>query len=242
MKIKFLFALLFVIGLCSITFSQSVTITPKKVTYKRPKPISEYKKTFEITYPKVKAATPALSKKIEDTISYQKNSNLDLKDELNDGQWLETAEYAINYNKNGLLDIILSTEGSAAYPSTYNKEIIVDLKTGNRVTAQNVFIKIPALAAAVRKMQLAEIKKSQADYKKDPESADFDGSEYFNSAKYTAKSLDDFKISDKGVTFTYNYDFPHVVLALQPDGEYFFSWTQLKTFIKADGLLGRFVR
>ena len=243
MKVKTLFLCLLFISLFSIpAFSQSVVITPKKVTYKRPKPESEYKKTFEITYPKVKAATPALSKKIEDTISYQKNNNLNLKDELNEYQWLETAGYEVNYNKNGLLDIVLTTEGSAAYPSIFNKEIVVDLKSGNRLTAQNVFVKLPALAAAVGKMQLAEIKKAQADYKKDPESADFDGGEYFMSAKFTAKNLDEFKISDKGVTFTYDYGFPHVVLALQPDGEYFFSWAQVKPYIKADGLLARFVR
>ena len=81
MKVKTLFLCLLFISLFSIpAFSQSVVITPKKVTYKRPKPESEYKKTFEITYPKVKAATPALSKKIEDTISYQKNNKLHFSD------------------------------------------------------------------------------------------------------------------------------------------------------------------
>ena len=171
MKLKTLLSLLlFVIAFSTFAFSQSVVITPKKITYKRPKPESEYKKTFEITYPKVKAATPALSKKIEATISYQKNNDLNLKDEISEYQWLETASYEVNYNKNGLLDIVLTTEGSAAYPSTFNKEIVVDLTSGNRILAQNVFVKLPALAAQVRKMQLAEIKKAQADYKKDPDS------------------------------------------------------------------------
>ena len=128
MKLKTLFLCLFFVSAFSIpAFSQSVVITPKKVTYKRPKPESEYKKTFEIIYPKVKAATPALSKKIEDTISYQKNNNLNLKDELNEYQWLGTASYEVNYNKNGLLDIALMSEGSAAYPSSSSKNVVIDI-------------------------------------------------------------------------------------------------------------------
>ncbi len=242
MKIKFICALFLIAAGSSFVIAQSVVITPKKVVYQRPKPLNEGKKTFEITYPQVKASTPALSKKIEAAISYQKNNNLNLKDELNNYQWLETADFEVNYNQNGLLDIILTTEGSAAYPSTINQEVVVDLKTGNRVTAQNVFVRLPALTAAVRKMQLAEIKKAKADYKNDPESADFDGSEYFKQAKFAAKNLDEFKITDQGVTFSYNYGFPHVVMALEPDGEYFFSWAQLKPFIKSRGLLAKFIR
>ena len=51
-----------------------------------------------------------------------------------------------------------------------------------------------------------------------------------------------FPISDEGVTFYYDYGFPHVIQALAPDGQYFFKWAELKPFIKPDGLLARFVR
>ena len=160
MKSKIFVAAILMLAFTSFNFAQSVVITPKKVTYKRPKPESEYKKTFEIIYPKVKAATPAISRKIETEISYQKNNDLNIKAELNEYQWLGGASYEVIYNKNGLLDIILTTEGSAAYPSTFNKEVVVDIKTGSRVRAQDVFTNLSALAAQVKKMQAAEIKKS----------------------------------------------------------------------------------
>lgn len=242
MKIKFLFLLLFVFTFSLPVFSQSIKITPKKVTYKRPKPESEYKKSFVVTYPKVTASTPALSRKIETTISYQKNNNLNLKEELGDYQWLEEASYEVNYNKRNILDITLSSEGSAAYPSNFSKTIVVNERTGNRVLPIDVFTNLPSLAAKVRKAQLAEIKKAKEDYKKDPESKDFDGAEYFNTAKFGVKQLENFSVSDKGVTFTYDYEFPHVVLALQPDGTYFYSWTEMKPFIKRGGLLAQFIR
>ena len=242
MKLKFLFAIFFAMTFALTSFAQSVVITPKKITYQRRKPFADFKKSFIVTSPKVKAATPALSKKIETAISYEKNNNFKLSNEISENQWLDEASYEVNYNKNGLLDIILTTEGSAAYPTTFNKEIVVDLKTGNRLTAQDVFTNLPGLAAKVRRAQTAEIEKAREDYKKYPDSADFDGSEYFNQAKITVSQLNDFSVSDKGITFSYDYEFPHVVQALQPDGIYFYSWAKLKPYIKRGGLLEKFIR
>ena len=236
---KFLFCLLFIIVFSTIAFSQSVVITSKKVTYKRPKPISEYKKSFIVTYPKVKAATPVLSKKIEMAISYEKNNNLDIKDEINDTQWLEEASYTVNYNKKNILDITLSVEGSGAYPSTYNKTVVVDLKTGNRVKPIDVFTNLSGLAANCKKAQQAEIKKAIVDIKKENPDEE-NPADLFKESNFTVKNLDEFSVSDKGVTFIYNYDFPHVIQALQPDGQYFFTWAQLKPFIKGGSLFEQF--
>ena len=82
MKTKLLFTFLAIAVCCTFGFAQSVVITSKKVTYKRPKPIMDFKKAFTVNYPKVKAATPALSKKIESSISYSSVLHLDVKDEL----------------------------------------------------------------------------------------------------------------------------------------------------------------
>ena len=240
MKLKSLFSLFFIIIFSTLAFSQSVVITPKKVTYKRPKPISEYKKLFTVTYPKVKAATPALSKKIETAISYEKNNNLDIKDEINDTQWLEDASYTVNYNKHNVLDITLTSEGSGAYPSTFNKTVVVDLKTGNRVKPIDVFTNLSGLAAMCKKAQQAEIKKAIIDIKKENPDEE-NPADLFKESNFTVKNLDEFSVNDKGVTFIYDYGFPHVIQALQPDGQYFFTWAQLKPFIKRGGLLEQFV-
>lgn len=242
MKLRLSPVLAIVIFLSPNAFAQSVVITPKKTIYTRRKPTEEYKKTFIVTRPIVKASTPALSKKIEIAISFEKNSNFKLSEEMGEYQWLEEAGYEVVYNKNGLLDIILSSEGSGAYPSMSNNEVVINTKSGNRVKAVDIFTNLVGLAAKVRKNQLAEIKKAKEDYKKDPDSADFDGSEYFDTAKFTAQELNDFSVSDKGVSFKYDYGFPHVALALQPDGTFFYEWTALKPFIKRGGLLEKLVR
>lgn len=243
MKAKLLLIAAFLI-LSTSAFSQSVVVTPKKTVYNRPNPSSEYKKSFTVNYPQVKAATPAISTSIESLLNYEKAfPGLSIKEQTTSEEYLSEADYTVNYNKNNILDISLWYEGVGAYPSTFTKNLVINTQTGTRVRPADVFVKLPQLAAMVRKAQLAEIAKAKVEYKKDAaENENFTGDEYFKAAKFTAVELNNFTISDEGVTFNYNYEFPHVVLALQPEGKYFFSWAQLKPYIKNDGLLSRFIR
>lgn len=242
MKLKLL--LMIVLTAIAVTYAhaQSVTITGKKVTYTRKKLISEYKKTFTINYPKVKAATPALSKKIEAALDYQKVLGLNLKEEMSDFQWLEEADFEVGYNNKGILSITLSMDGTAAYPTSTSKTLVIDLKTGKRLMAADVFTNIAGLTAKVKKAQKKEIADAVAEIKKDPENEEPNPEELFRDAKFEAKNLEGFAVDDKGVTFNYDYGFPHVILALQPDGRFFFSWIQLKPFIRHDGAFARLAR
>jgi hypothetical protein len=242
MKIRLILSLTIAVLFSVPALAQSVTVTPKKVTYKRPKPIQDYKKTFTVTYPKIKAATPALSKKIETAVSYEKVFPLDLKEEMNDVQWLEDASFEVKYNRKGALCLDLSIEGSGAYPDGSTKTVCVDTATGSRITPETSFTNLTAVAAMVKKAQNKEIAQTIAEIKKDPENNETDPKSLFESADFTAKDLDRFSIGDKGVTFHYDYGFPHVIQALQPAGEFFFSWTQLKPYIKPGSLLSRIAR
>lgn len=227
--------------LCSAAFGQSVAIKPKTVTYRRPKPIDEYKKTFKVTFPKVSGLTAALNKKVESTISYERAADLNIKDEISETQWIEEATYKVNYNKNGILDITLSVSGSGAYPSSYDRTVLVDLATGNRVRPADVFVNLSGLAAKCRRIQQAEVKRSLADIKKNEPDAE-DPESLFAETKFTAENLKEFSLNDRGVAFLYDYGFPHVLQGLQPDGRYFIPWSEMKPFIKPGGLLAMFVR
>lgn len=237
-----LFFVILLLAFAPAAFSQSVVITPKKIVYKRAKPLEDYKKSFTVIYPKVKGLSPAIAKKIESAISYEKLFDFTIKEEINEIQWLYEASYTVNYNKYGILDITLILSGSGAYPSESAKTVTVNLKTGERVKAADIFTNLDNLSAKVKKSQMAEMKKANAEYKSDPNAENFDSTDYFSNADFTVENLNEFTVSEKGVTFIYDYGFPHVVLALQPEGRYFFNWTELKSFIKRDGLLARFVR
>ena len=141
---------------------------------------------------------------------------LDLNDELHGSNWLYEADYEVGYNKNGLLSITLSMDGSGAYPDGTSKAVVVDLKTGNRVRAGDVFTNLVGLAAMVRKAQRIEVAKSMKETKTDPDNKDVDPYLLFKGASFTVKDLNEFEVSDNGVTFIYDYGFAHVMQALNP--------------------------
>ncbi|MBC7899071.1 MAG: hypothetical protein H7070_03375 [Saprospiraceae bacterium] len=239
---------LFAASLAAIGFvssnaaAQSVIVTPKKIVYKRQKPQADFKKTFEITYPKVKASTPALSRRIESSISFEKVLKLNLQEETGEFQWLEEAGYEIGYNKNGILSIKLFMFGTAAYPDGSSKYVVVNLKTGNRVAPSDVFTHVLGLAMVLKKKQLLEIEDGKKEIRKDPDMADSDPNQLFEYADFTAENLTEFAVNDSGVTFFYDYGFPHVIQALEPEGSYSMTWEEIGPYIKPGGLLARFVR
>ena len=59
---------------------------------------------------------------------------------------------------------------------------------------------------------------------------------------FTKENLDDFSINDTGITFHYNYGFAHAFQALQPDGEYLFSFKEMTPYIKKAGAFGQFAK
>jgi hypothetical protein len=242
MKIKLTLVAIWICVCGAAVFAQTVVITPKNTVYRRPKPIEEFKKTFTVRRPIARASTPALSQKITATISPESVLELNVKEELGEYQWLEQADYKVLYNGNNLLSISLWMEGTAAYPDSVTKYAVVDLSSGKRVFAADVFQNMNGLAAMIKKTQTAEVKTSIAKMKKDPEIKDVDPSDLFAENKFTSDDVQEFSVDGRGVTFYYDYGFPHALEALQPSGKYRFSWTQLKPFIRRDGLLARFVR
>jgi hypothetical protein len=160
--------------------------------------------------------------------------------------WLEELDYEVHYNKNYLFDITFRQSGSAAYPDTQFKHLLISLRTGNRLLAGDVFEAscLPELARMVdRKLQMevVELMKAVDDEKDIAADQKQWEKDSLKKLKLTLADLDDFSVSDKGVTFLYDAAFPHVIRALQPDGRYFFTYPELKFCIRMGGPLGGFV-
>lgn len=242
MKNKLIILLITIAAFNMSTLAQ-VTVTAKRATYTRPKPIMDFKRTFTVTYPRIKAATPSLSKKIEAVLSYEKVFDFKLREEMNEIQWLEEASYDVNYNANNMLSISLTIQGTGAYPSGSTKYIVVNTAAGSRVRPIDVFVNTSGLLAKLVKMKDAEIKKAMLEVRKDPETKDDDLSGIFsNSETYSKVKLEEFEIDENGVIFHHDYGFPHAALALQPPGEFFLTWKELKPYIKSGGLLAHIAR
>lgn len=239
--IKYILAIVCCLGFSSTAAAQSVVVTPKRTVYTRPKPIADFKKSFTVTYPKVKASTPALSRKIESTISYLHVLQLNVREELTDVQWLEEADYKVDYNARGILVITLSMHGTGAYPDGTSKTVAVNLKTGNRITPAEAFANTRELIDLIKKRQKSEIEAAIVELRKDPDTKDTDPADLFAEEEFTEADLDEFAIDDNGVTFVYDYGFPHVIEALEPEGRYKFNWSEIAKFVKSSGPFAQFI-
>ncbi|HUQ31213.1 MAG TPA: hypothetical protein VM095_03790 [Pyrinomonadaceae bacterium] len=154
--------------------------------------------------------------------------------------WLSEFDYKVNYNRNFILDITFTQDGSGAYPDTNTRHFSINLKNGELIKAADAFSSssLDELAALVDEKLQAENQATIRDSGDDRETA----RDLLKDLKIKASDLNDFSISEKGVTFLYDAKFPHMVQALAPTGEYFFSFAELKPYIKREGPLARFLQ
>ncbi len=253
MKIKILLALLAICAFASFSLAQTVTITPKKTVYTRKGKVSfKEKRTFTVTYPVVSGAiSAATKKKLENTISYWRVFETSLAENLNGSDGLDELYYKVNYNKNGILDISLSQDFSAAYPSSQTYNLVIDLKSGQQAKFDDVFKQDSRaeFARMVNKKLIAEknsiikdIDSGKFGNTKEDKESNQAVKEQLQGLEFTAETFNEFSVSDKGVTILYDAGFPHVIQAAQPDGRYFFTWAEVKKFIQPNGLLAKFIR
>ena len=243
-------AFLLMLAAASINFAQVVRVTPKKTVYTRKgKEVPKEKRTFVVTYPVISGAISSnTKKKLENTISYWRVFDDSLQDNLTDNYWLYEMSYKVNYNKNGVLDIALTTDGSGAYPDSSTVDLIVNLKTGGQIKFADAFKtdsldKFAQMVDAKLKVEVKEVIKSLDDDKSGDNDKETNDSfkEQLNALSFTTETFNEYSVNDKGVTIIYDAGFPHVIQALEPNGRYFFSWAQVKPFIRRDGLLAKFV-
>jgi hypothetical protein len=235
---------------CTSAAAQSIVVTPKRVVYKRTgRNVPDFKRTFEVRYPIFSGKlTPVARRGLRSGTDYWRIFDMKLADNLRDDHWLSNLDYEVKYNKYNILDIWLFVEGVAAYPDGSSKYLVFDIRTGRKLDYSDLFIssRMRDLLSKIR----AVMKHSEAEALKDSEEMRETLAYYRNFTpefhptpdKIEFKNLDGFTISDTGVTFLYDYGYAHVAQALEPPGEFFLSYAELKPFIRPDGLLARFVR
>jgi hypothetical protein len=223
--------------------ASGVQIVSKRAVLTRGRKGSDYKEAA-ITYPIISGIGDAqVLAKLQKAISLKSVLDSSLEEyraEFKESSWLDEISYEVNYNKDNLLDVTFSISGTAAYPSGSTKHVLVSLRTGDPVKAADAFKpgSLAALTQFVRKAFRASVEEAIKDQAKEGE----DVKDLFSDKKYDQTNLDQFMVSDKGLTFLYDFDFPHVAKAAEPEGTYFFSFNDLKPFIRPDGPLGVFVR
>jgi hypothetical protein len=157
-------------------------------------------------------------------------------------QWLEDADYSVDQNAGGILSVTMSINGSGAYPDGSTKHVVINSTTGERLAAGSLFADRTALAGLADHRLQDEIAKAKKDIRAEKDIGDIDVDELFDGKKFDVESLNDFSVNKTGVTFYYDYGFPHAIQAIQPVGKFHFSWSELRPYVKRDSLLASFVR
>ena len=203
------------------------------------------KRRATVTYPVVSGLPAPVLHRVQALLNFKNIFDYSLK-EYREDTWLEEFDYVVNYNANSLLDITFNQSGSGAYPDDQSKHFLINLKDGSQVKAPEAFIedRLPILTAKIDNKLKAELKnilKELAESKSDPEDIRI-AQEAQEPLEFTSENVNDFSVNAKGVTFLYDAGYPHAIRAFQPEGHYFFSYAELRPFIRKDGPLGVFVR
>jgi len=223
----------------------SVLIEKRTEVLKRGESAPAHRKEALINYPVVTGLKDsAVLQRVQTAVSLKKifGSSLDeLRAEVKEDWWLSEIRYQVNYNKHFILDLTFIRSGMGAYPSEMAEHRVINLKTGNLLSASDVFdpSSLNTLVGMVNQAMQAEVQRKMKEMDKEYRgivTGDLEG------VKFRRKNLDHFSVSDKGVTFLYDFGFPHAIKALEPSGRYFFSYEKLKAYIKREGLLGPFVQ
>lgn len=120
-----------------------------------------------------------------------------------------------------------------AYPTSEDNAVLIDLRTGKRLGADDVFA-IGKQAALAETLQ-PQLARAVETIRQDKDAEDLVGD--IAARRVTVQDLSSFEVLDTGLTFDYRFDFPHVIQALEPE-PFFLTWAELAPFLAKDGPLG----
>jgi hypothetical protein len=191
----------------------------------------------EIRYPRISGTLEAETlEQIRKAAGIEAAFGMSLQ-ELREYGWLMELGYTVNFNRAHILDLTWVMHGLGAYPSASVAQVTLDLRTGRRIAVRDLFApeSLAALAAEVDARMQAAIRAARdrlaADGSEDLES-------YFEAARFSVEDLQSFSIDEQGVTFFYDFGFPHVIRYYEPESGYLFTYEQLRPYVRADGPLG----
>jgi hypothetical protein len=225
-------------------------VKPRRIVLVRSAKIAKlfpHRKTATLTYPIISGLRDtAILRRIRGLLDFKNIFDYSLQ-EYREDSWLSEFSYTVNYNRKFLFDITFDQNGVAAYPDDHSKHFLINLKTGRVVSATDAFLSesFGPLAELVNEKLQAELKEivSQAKQRTDLEASESQGiADAFEQMKFEPANLNDFQVGENGITFLYDAGLPHVMEAFEPEGRYFFTYSELRRYINRGGPLGQFVR
>ena len=141
-------------------------------------------------------------------------------------------DYAVEYNKNGVLAIRTRTEFGGLQSSMKTYYRLINVVTGARITTETAFRseKIPALVAKLDALLQAGRggRGIATGSRREPAAAE---------PEVRGENLDDMELGDLGITFAYDYAFPSASRTDPPPGRFFLAFAALSDALNPSGPL-----
>jgi hypothetical protein len=179
--------------------------------------------------PRVSSPDPARTERIQNLLDAQ------ITEVTGDDCWLTFLDYTVHHDERGILDVTFRMSGLGAYPSTQTAHVAIDLSTGTRLRAANVFSSrtLPELTRAMNTKVLAAWRRAAKEH-----AEVFRGREI---PRFATEHLDNFIVHSEGITFFFDYGLPHAIELAMPTSEFPFAKREIQRFIDPAGPL-RFLR
>lgn len=137
------------------------------------------------------------------------------------------SDFAILLEREDVLSLRITYDFYGAYPSTFTHYFSFNLDTGELFTADDLFQNKKALVALLDETLQQHIADARAEY--GPTLGDYDV--YDKDFSFTTDHLDDFVILDIGIQFNYEFGFPHVYKAAEPESTILLSYEKLDPYL-----------
>lgn len=251
-------------GLARYKQEEEIKVFPSKKVYARINVDvdDDWRKEFTVRYPIIEGIkSESILYKINAVLSYEKVFGVSLVEAIEGDTWLSDLDYTVNFLKRPFMDLTFIMEGIGAYPWQTTQNIVVNYETGERVKATDLFeeYSLERLALIVNEFVQVDLKKASLEelysyeeiqmsvINKNPLIEGIEEKinwieQRFSQKKFSVENLNDFSLNESGIYFIYDFGFPHVIKALEPEGRYYFPYSTLKQCIKKDGMLERFIR
>ena len=173
-----------------------------------------YTKTIE--WPEIKnISNPVVAEKIREILNFNKQIEFS-KFDATSYNGITGIHFEVNYDQDDLLSLSFNVNTYGAYPDKYSFNQNVDVKTGNLIKIEDLTGKDKSDILTLLDQKLDVIKDSHPD------------DALVQTAKFTRKDLDNFKITDQGIEYNYDFGFPHMTQAAEPSGLIRLTWDELR--------------
>jgi hypothetical protein len=184
---------------------------------KRTLPARDHRGPIEVRTPRIVVpGNPSATAAIQSTLA----------DFLAVGEDDVRVDFRVSFNARGFLDLTVVHETVTAYPDQHEEHYLFELRSGRRLHAADVFRtdKRAELVAAVDAKMQEAIRAAGLDT---PDCADLKQ----EPRRFSADRLREVRLEPQALTVLYDFDFPHVIQACEPSGEFRFTAAELEPYL-----------